>query len=320
MRVLGSILVPAIGVAFVSGVWAQGVPASPADERIPPYHTHRDGHRGHNHVYPDRGAILREVPRGALSVHYAGMSYRFADGVWFEQRGPAFEVVEPPIGLLVPTLPSFTTLVLLRGETYLYANDVYYRPRPDLGGYEVVNDPEDLPASAEAVPTVASQGPAAAATDAATDADEAPAVPAPLAAASASPAAVVSDSAPPAAPAAAPPPAAPPAMASPAAAVPASGPAAVPPVPGAPGAAMTSVPTGASQVGVTRVIAYPRNGQSSEQQARDHYDCYRFAVAQSGFDPLRTRADPSSPQAAQGLSDYQRAQAACFDGRGYSIR
>lgn len=35
----------------------------------------------------------------------------------------------------------------------------------------------------------------------------------------------------------------------------------------------------------TQVYFYPKAGQTSEQQSRDHYDCYNWAVKQTGFDP-----------------------------------
>jgi outer membrane lipoprotein SlyB len=35
----------------------------------------------------------------------------------------------------------------------------------------------------------------------------------------------------------------------------------------------------------TQVYFYPKQGQSTEQQSRDHYDCYNWAVQQTGFDP-----------------------------------
>ena len=35
----------------------------------------------------------------------------------------------------------------------------------------------------------------------------------------------------------------------------------------------------------TQVYFYPRAGQTTEQQSRDHYDCYNWAVQQTGFDP-----------------------------------
>lgn len=109
-----------------------------------PYSKHYDRHLSHDHVYPDRGAIFREVPKGSTVVNYAGLAYRFHDGVWFEPRGPAFIVVMPPIGLTVPSLPAFATAFESGGQSYLYANDVYYLPRPELGGYQVVNDPADV--------------------------------------------------------------------------------------------------------------------------------------------------------------------------------
>jgi hypothetical protein len=35
----------------------------------------------------------------------------------------------------------------------------------------------------------------------------------------------------------------------------------------------------------TQVYFYPKKGQTVEQQGRDHYDCYNWAVKQTGFDP-----------------------------------
>jgi hypothetical protein len=35
------------------------------------------------------------------------------------------------------------------------------------------------------------------------------------------------------------------------------------------------------------IIAYPQNGQTQEQQQRDRFDCYEWAVGQTGFDPQR---------------------------------
>jgi hypothetical protein len=41
----------------------------------------------------------------------------------------------------------------------------------------------------------------------------------------------------------------------------------------------------APQVPPTQVYFYPKAGQTTEQQSRDHYDCYTWAVQQTGFDP-----------------------------------
>jgi len=67
---------------------------------------------------------------------------------------------------------------------------------------------------------------------------------------------------------------------------------------------------------VTDLIAYPKNGQSEEQQGKDKFECHRWAVGQTGFDPTR-----AAGAAAPGRrSDYFRAQAACLEGRGYSVK
>lgn len=49
------------------------------------------------------------------------------------------------------------------------------------------------------------------------------------------------------------------------------------------------VPTGTSVnqniTAITQVYFYPVKGQSAEQQSRDHYECYNWAMSQTGFDP-----------------------------------
>jgi uncharacterized protein YcfJ len=46
-------------------------------------------------------------------------------------------------------------------------------------------------------------------------------------------------------------------------------------------------PAPAPPVNLTRVYFYPMQGQSEAQQDRDRYDCYTWAVDQTGFDPSR---------------------------------
>jgi hypothetical protein len=244
----------AAGAGYATGAAAQ-TPGAAADAAATPYHVHRDVHNGHDHVYPDRGSVVRELPHAAPQINYAGVSYRFYEGVWYEPRGPVFIVVAPPIGLLVSSLPAFATELTVGGQAFFYANEIYYLPRPDLAGYEVINDPTQVPPAAAPVaapaPATATAAPMAAAVAATT-------VAAPVAAAAATPAQL-----------------------------PAS----------------------------VRVYAYPRNGQSAEQQTRDQYDCYRFAASQTGMDPMRGAAGPAS---ARDL-DFQRAESACLDGRGYTV-
>lgn len=66
----------------------------------------------------------------------------------------------------------------------------------------------------------------------------------------------------------------------------------------------------------SNLIAYPKNGQAQAQQAADKADCSTWAASQSGFDPTHT----STTESVNKHSDYMRAQAACLEGRGYSVQ
>lgn len=59
--------------------------------------------------------------------------------------------------------------------------------------------------------------------------------------------------------------------------------------------------------GSAALYAYPRNGQSDEQQSTDRQECARWASGQTGTDGTGTSMD------------YQRALTACLQGRGYSV-
>ncbi len=63
------------------------------------------------------------------------------------------------------------------------------------------------------------------------------------------------------------------------------------------------------------VVAYPMYGQGQEQQDQDRYQCHRWAVSQSGFDPATATYAPPANVA----DNYRRALGACFSGRGYSV-
>jgi hypothetical protein len=89
----------------------------------------------------------------------------------------------------------------------------------------------------------------------------------------------------------------------------------------------------APQQNVTDLFVYPKNSQNLEQQALDKRDCHRWAAAQSGFDPTQPGDVPatvSTPAAGAvpaatveapiNRQDYLRAQAACLEARGYSVK
>ena len=49
---------------------------------------------------------------------------------------------------------------------------------------------------------------------------------------------------------------------------------------------------GSPGIPVTQVYFYPKNGQTTAQQSRDHYECYNWAIKQTGFDPSQSSIPP----------------------------
>jgi len=69
--------------------------------------------------------------------------------------------------------------------------------------------------------------------------------------------------------------------------------------------------------GAADLYVYPKNGQSDEQTSNDRYECHKWAVDQTGFDPTRSS---NESQSSATPSNYRRAMIACMDARGYSAR
>jgi hypothetical protein len=67
------------------------------------------------------------------------------------------------------------------------------------------------------------------------------------------------------------------------------------------------------------LIVYPKNGQSTDQQAADRYDCHRWANGQTGFDPTESGGGVPAATADQARGNYDRAMSACLTARGYQV-
>ncbi len=79
-------------------------------------------------------------------------------------------------------------------------------------------------------------------------------------------------------------------------------------------------PPAAASAAADNLFVYPRNGQSPEQQATDRYECHRWAADQTGFDPTRAGGGVAPAAEAPKRGDYARANSACLEGRGYTVR
>jgi hypothetical protein len=69
-----------------------------------------------------------------------------------------------------------------------------------------------------------------------------------------------------------------------------------------------------------QLFIYPKSGQSPQQQDTDRFECHRWAVSNSGFDPTLTGGGVPLEQAVEKRNAYLRANVACLEGRGYSVK
>jgi hypothetical protein len=88
---------------------------------------------------------------------------------------------------------------------------------------------------------------------------------------------------------------------------------------------VTQPPAGEGQVrdrgaGSDEIFVYPKNGQSEERQSTDRYECHSWAVGKTGFDPTRPHGNVSDDEIDSKRADYRRAEGACLEARGYSVK
>jgi hypothetical protein len=67
-------------------------------------------------------------------------------------------------------------------------------------------------------------------------------------------------------------------------------------------------------------IVEPLNGVSYSQLATDRYQCDIWAVGQTGFDPSEDDGGVPPEAVPAKRADYLRAEAVCFQARGYIVR
>ncbi len=77
-----------------------------------------------------------------------------------------------------------------------------------------------------------------------------------------------------------------------------------------------SGPVSTASKTISQQYIYPRQGQNDSQTSRDRYECYLWAVEQTGVEP----AQISNQYISNELENYQRANGACLEARGYSVK
>jgi hypothetical protein len=131
-----------LALLLIGMVSAQAQHREFARERFHTQHWVYDDRFHHNHYYPALGYSVAVLPPGNVAVNFRSGRFWFHSGVWYQQAGPTYVVVRPPVGIVVPVLPPAYSTVWVGGFPYYYANDVYYSAAPG-GGYVVANPPTE---------------------------------------------------------------------------------------------------------------------------------------------------------------------------------
>lgn len=69
-----------------------------------------------------------------------------------------------------------------------------------------------------------------------------------------------------------------------------------------------------------QLFIYPKQGQSEKKQADDRYECHRWSVSQTDYDPSKPPENMKQPELVLKHESYNKAIKACLEGRGYSVR
>ncbi|WP_416195135.1 DUF6515 family protein [Pseudomonas sp. CCI4.2] len=101
------------------------------------------------------GYVINSMPGGHSRIGWHGQDYFYSGGYWYRPQGPRYVIVEPPRGIRVHELPSYSQEVWLGSTLFFVAAGTYYLYQPDTQDY-VVSEP---PQGAEPVYTPDAQPP-----------------------------------------------------------------------------------------------------------------------------------------------------------------
>jgi hypothetical protein len=107
--------------------------------------------------YPVIGFSLGYLPYGYYPFYWGPDLYYYYDGIYYRQYNDSYQVVEPPVGAEVTTLPAKAKPIVIDGQQYYEMDGVYYKEviHPDnTKGYHIAgkngvlntNPPPALPA------------------------------------------------------------------------------------------------------------------------------------------------------------------------------
>lgn len=107
-----------------------------------------------NFYFNSRPRIVVSIGGPFSRIAFGGKPYNYYNGNWYRPYGSSFQMIAPPIGIGISTLPFGYSPVYGPWGTYYYYNNVFYN-RPDNNqNYQVVDAPlgaqvAELPKGAE---------------------------------------------------------------------------------------------------------------------------------------------------------------------------
>ena len=112
----------------------QGHKPEPARERAREWR-HADIEAEHRQAFYWSGFVpgmpIQVLPQGYVQASVGGIGYYYYDGVYFQPTvTSAYEVVAPPVGVMVPQLPSGAEAIAVGPTTYYYAAGAFYVQQP----------------------------------------------------------------------------------------------------------------------------------------------------------------------------------------------
>ncbi len=83
---------------------------------------------GYREVYPPLGAVVPDLPEGAIEIQVGTLTYYYGGGAFYLRRYDGFIIVAAPMGVTVPDPPPGAALVTVNGNVAYQFNGVFFRP------------------------------------------------------------------------------------------------------------------------------------------------------------------------------------------------
>jgi hypothetical protein len=61
----------------------------------------------------------------STTVYGGGKSYSYSNGVFYEPASQGYKIVQPPVGVLVESIPKGAAIVTVNGDNYLKFGGVW---------------------------------------------------------------------------------------------------------------------------------------------------------------------------------------------------